>query len=123
MVRWCQPAFSAAVAAFVESLDIPDFEKAALCAPVPAPEVPRDWLVIWPETINNMGRWAQNERPTAWLKQCRLNTTAVYVRDVDLANPAKFALVEELRDKAIRAAAKLPELLASGADIARPATA
>ena len=80
MVRWCQPAFSAAVAAFVESLDISDSEKAALFTPVPAPDVPRDWLVIWLETIKNMSRWAQNERLTAWLKQCRLNTTAVYTK-------------------------------------------
>jgi hypothetical protein len=120
MVRWCQPAFSAAVAAFVESLSIPEFEKAALCAPVPAPQVPRDWLVIWLETIKNMSRWAQNERLTAWLKQCRLNTTAVYLRGVDLAQPAKLALLEELRDKAKLAAAKLPQLLASEADLAAP---
>ena len=123
MVRRCQPAFSAAVAAFVESLDIPESEKATLCTPVAAPEVPRDWLVIWLETIKNMSRWAQNERLTAWLKQCRLNTTAVYVRGVDLAQPAKFALVEQLRDKAKLAAAKLPQLLASGANFAaRPVT-
>jgi hypothetical protein len=123
MVRWCQPAFSAATVAFVESLDIPVLEKAALCTPVPAPEVPRDWLVIWLETIKNMSRWAQNERLGAWLKQCRLNTTTVYTRGVDLADPSKLALVEQLRDKAKLAAVKLPQLLASAADIAEPATA
>ena len=123
MVRWCQPAFSAAVAAFVESLDIPECEKAALCTPVPAPEVPGDWLMIWLETIKNMSRWAQNQRLSAWLKQCRLNTTAVYMRGVDLAQPAKLALVEQLRDKAKLAAAKLPQLLASGPDSAGPAAA
>ena len=123
MVRWCQPAFSAAVAAFVESLDIPKSEKATLCTPVPAPEVPRDWLVIWLETIKNMSRWARNERLSAWLKQCRLNTTAVYLRGVDLAQPANLALVEQLRDKTKLAAAKLPELLASDADITQPAMA
>jgi hypothetical protein len=40
----------------------------------------------------------------------------------DLAQ-TKLALLEELRDKAMRAAAKLPQLLASGPDIAGPATA
>ena len=58
MVRTCQPVFSAAVIAYVESHVADPAEKNSICTVVPSPEVPIDWLRMWavnlrmlPETL------------------------------------------------------------------------
>ena len=80
MVRWCQPTFSAALIAYVESHYSDAAEMNALCAVVPSPEQPIDWLRMWSATLTNMARWHQQPTLQAWLMQCRLNAAAVMMR-------------------------------------------
>lgn len=118
MLRTCQPLFSAALIAWVESHVADAAEQNALCTPVPSPERPADWLRMWAATLRNVGRWRQNAALGAWLAQCRLNMNAVYLRDVAADDHARLALVQESGVKAGEAAARLPALLAQ----VRPST-
>jgi len=113
MVRLCQPLFSAAVIAYVESHVADLTAKNALCVPVPSPEYPVDWLRMWAVTIANAARWRQHESLNAWLSQCRLNSLTAAMHGVKPDDAAKFALLRENGIKAAAALARMPELLAT----------
>jgi hypothetical protein len=115
MVRWCQPAFSAALIAYVESHYSDAAEMNALCAVVPSPEQPIDWLRMWSATFTNMARWRQQPALQAWLMQCRLNSGAVMMRGVAPDDEARMALVKASGAKSGPAAARLQALLAQAA--------
>lgn len=112
MVRFCQPLLSAALIAFVESHVQDEAERNALCAVVPSPEVPRDWMRMWAATLTNAARWRQHPALNAWLTKCRLNSQAVMARGVSPEDSARMALLRETGVKAGEAAARLPALLA-----------
>lgn len=111
MVRFCQPLFSAALIAYVES-HVADFgEKNALCAITPSPERPEDWLRMWAATLANAARWRRNPGLDTWLSRCRLNNFTAFMRGVQPDDTPKFALLHELSAKAAIAAAKIPSLM------------
>lgn len=112
MVRFCQPLFSAAVIAFVESHVEDDAARNAMCAVVPSPEVPRDWICMWAASLANAARWRQHPALNAWLMKCRLNGQAVMARGVSPDDSTRMSLLRETGVKAGEAAARLPALLA-----------
>jgi len=112
MVRFCQPLFSAALVAFVESHVADDSQRNALCTVVPSPEVPRDWMRMWAVTLANTARWREHPALNAWLKGCRLNGQAVMARGVAPEDGARVALLRQTGLMAAEAAARLPTLLA-----------
>ena len=112
MVRWCQPILSAALIAFVESHVEGDDARNELCAVVPSPEVPRDWLRMWAVSLRNASRWRQHPALNARLTKCRLNGQAVMARGVAPDDAARMALLQETGAQAGRAAERLPALLA-----------
>ena len=112
-VRTCQPLFSAAVIAYVESHVTDAAEKNALCQVVPSPEQPIDWLRMWLATLANGARWRQHAGLNAWLTTCRLNGIAVMARGVLPGDSARIAMLQQMGAKAGPAAAKLQVLLAS----------
>jgi hypothetical protein len=112
-VRTCQPLFSAAVIAYVESHVTDLAEKNALCQVVPSPQQPMDWLRMWLASLANGARWRQHAGLNAWLTKCRLNGIAVMSRDVHPDDTARMALLKEMGAKSGQAAAKLQALLAS----------
>jgi hypothetical protein len=115
MVRTCQPLFSAALIAYVESHLASTAEKNALCAVVPSPEKPIDWLRMWLASLANGARWRQHAGLTAWLNSCRLNAFAVFMRGVKPDDTEKIAMVQEVGAKSAPAAAKLSVLLTATA--------
>jgi hypothetical protein len=115
MVRTCQPVFSAAVIAYVESHVAELAEQNSICAVVPSPEAPIDWLRMWAVNLRNMGRWRQHAGLSAWLLQCRLNGIAVFLRGVAPDDPTRVALLQQLGTSSAAAAARLPALLAAAA--------
>lgn len=112
MVRWCQPLFSAALIAFVESHFDNAADKNALCLLCPSPETPSDWLRMWQVTLANSARWQQNPKLRAWLPSCRLDFYASVLRGVDKGDSAKFERLKAGGAKAKAAAERLPALLA-----------
>jgi hypothetical protein len=113
MVRFCQPLFSAALIAYVESHETGLTAKNALCTPVPSPERPADWLLMWAATLANTARWRANPGLRAWLAQCRLNNMTAVLRGVKPDDSAKLALLQESGAKAGLAATKLPALISA----------
>jgi hypothetical protein len=113
MVRFCQPLFSAALVAYVESHFADLAEKNALCAPVPSPELPIDWLRMWSASLANATRWRANDGLRSWLSQCRLNNLNTMMRGMKPDDAAKLELLKESGAKATIAAARIPALLAA----------
>ena len=111
-MRTCQPLFSAAVIAYVESHITDPAEKTALCQAVPVPQQPIDWLRMWLASLANGARWRQHAGLNAWLMKCRLNGIAVMSRDVRPDDTARMALLQEMGAKSRPAAAQLQALLA-----------
>ena len=72
-VRTCQPVFSAALIAHVESAYTDDDTKNSLCLPIPNPEVPLDWLRMMLTYNCNQLRWFDEPDMMAWLDAARLN--------------------------------------------------
>lgn len=112
MIRFCQPTFSAALIGFVEST-VPDVaEQNALCAPVPMPMVPTDWLGMWQVTIANRLAWAQHAGVSAWLAATRLDSLSLMARTIRPDEPHKVAMIQQLRAGLMAAHVKLPTLMA-----------
>jgi hypothetical protein len=72
-VRTCQPVFSAALIAHVETAYVDDDTKNSLCQPIPNPEVPLDWLRMMLTYNGNQTRWFDEPGMMAWLDSARLN--------------------------------------------------
>ncbi|MEJ8845504.1 hypothetical protein [Variovorax rhizosphaerae] len=113
MVRSCLPAFSSSLIAFVESLDTDDAEKNALCAIIPPPSVPVDWLRMMAVAMANGQRWAKHPAVSEWMGRARLNTLGNMVRGVDESDADRQALLRRYRAATRQAAARLPELLSA----------
>ncbi len=112
MVRTCQPTFSAALIAYVEAHVEEAAYQNALCAVVPSPEHPIDWLRMWAVTLANGARWRQHAGLNAWVSTCRLNAQAVFARGVTANDAARLELLKAVGTRAAAAASKLPALLA-----------
>lgn len=112
MVRFCQPLFSAALIAFVESHVEGNDARNALCAAVPSPERPHDWMRMWAVSLLNASRWREHPALRAWLATCRLNSQAVQVRDVLPDDRLRMALLKQAGSQAGLAAQRLPALMA-----------
>jgi hypothetical protein len=72
-VRTCQPVFSAALIGHVEAVYTDDDTRNSLCAPIPNPEVPLDWLRMMHTYNENQIRWFDEPEMMAWLDSARLN--------------------------------------------------
>lgn len=113
MVRTCQPTFSGAVVAYVESHFSDRAEQNALCAVVPSPEYPLDWLRMWLVTLANLGRWNKNSAMQAWLTRCRLNGAAAMMRGVAPDDEVRMGLAKANGPKGAAAVPHLQALIAS----------
>ncbi len=72
-VRTCQPVFSAALIAHVESAYTDADTKNSLCRPIPNPEIPLDWLRMMLTYNRNQLQWFDEPDMMAWLDTARLN--------------------------------------------------
>jgi hypothetical protein len=104
--------FSAALVAFVETLDIDDAEKNRLCQVVPLPERPIDWLRMQAVVMMNQYQWSRVDALKQWLEAARLDGFAGRLRAAGKTDPAIQALGQRFKAAAFPAAAKLQALLA-----------
>lgn len=75
-VRTCQPAFSAALTAHVEAMDVADAIRNDYLRPVPHPTNPIDWLTMSLAFNQNQLRWFDDPDLMGWLNRCRLNAVS-----------------------------------------------
>lgn len=113
-VRRCQPAFSAAFVAHLEAA-LPDDDdlKNGLCAPIPAPREPLDWLRMHLAQAKNRAAWAQVAGLDDWVGGSRLDGyTAMTAQVMRHPTPDQLALFQRFRGAVPAGLARLGELLA-----------
>lgn len=108
-VRTCQPAFSAAVTARVEAMDVDDDVKNDYLWPVPHPTNPIDWATMTVAFNHNQLRWFDDPDLMGWLNRARLNAVSHMQSGDDDAAAGAAAVAPRLR----AANEKLAELLNS----------
>ncbi|WP_458372757.1 NAD(P)/FAD-dependent oxidoreductase [Pseudomonas laurylsulfatiphila] len=111
MVSSCQPVFSAALIAYVESHLVDQAQMNGLCMMVPPPHVPTDWIRIWAVYLGNQLRWGEHEGLARWIRQSRLFFMTAVVRGLTETDTEKLAQLHRLSVSRQQALASLPRLL------------
>ena len=109
-VRTCQPVFSAALIGHVEAVYTDDDTRNALCAPIPNPEVPLDWLRMMHTYNENQIRWFDEPEMMAWLDSARLNILSHSTATV--SPRAREKIIGVMRSQLRKTNDKLESLLA-----------
>jgi len=112
MLRTCQPVYSAAVIAYVESHVDDPVEKNAMCRVVPSPQLPTDWIRMWAVSLGNRQRWGKHEGLMQWLGRTRLDNLSAMLA-VKQTDTAKQAALQRYRECVRPAVEKMPQLLAA----------
>jgi hypothetical protein len=111
MIRIPQPAFSAALVAYVEANYEDDATKNGLCGPVPLPRT----LELYPGAVlgNMMNQlaWSRDPGLRDWIRESRLDGFGKVIAGVDPADEARVAILRKLRSFAMPAAANLTKLI------------
>ena len=110
IVRLPQPAFSAALTAYVEAHFEGDKEKNRLCGSVPFPhtldDYPRALLVnMW-----NQFQWGQDKALRQWIRESRLDGFGKLMVGIPAEDTAKHAILARFKEQAMAAMANLPRL-------------
>ena len=113
MVRLAQPAFSAALIAYVEAHYGNDNEKNRLCATVPFPQTLDDSARATLVNMGNQFQWSQDKTLRQWIRNSRLDGFGKLMSGIDPQDSEKTATVDRLRKNAMAAMANLPKLIAS----------
>ncbi len=113
MVRLPQPAFSAALTAWVEARDSSDEDKNRLCGTVPFPHTLADYPRAMLATMRNQAQWGQDKELRKWVRESRLDGFGKLMSGVDPQDTAKLATMARLKEQAAAAMANLPGLMAA----------
>lgn len=105
-VRACQPTFSAAFLAFLESTGRNEKEKNALTVPVNYPIDAEDWVRQKFISGQNQFAWIRDPEISAWLKTCRLDGFTASKRPTELSE-AQEKLAQRYKDSVFPMAMKL----------------
>ncbi len=113
LVRLPQPAFSAALVAYVEAHYGDDASRNRLCATVPFPHTLDDYPRAMAVNMRNQFEWSQDKVLRQWVRDSRLDGFGKLMTGVDPQDADKQAILQQLRDGARAAMGNLPTLLAS----------
>jgi hypothetical protein len=109
-IRSCQPAFSAALAGYVEAARDDDPEKNRLCPPNPYPDTAADWISTTRISLRAQDLWLREPDLAKWLDRSRLNA-ASGVRD-HLTEPRMQSALDRMFANNEQAITNLDALLA-----------
>lgn len=111
MIRIPQPAFSAALAAYVEANYEDDATKNGLCGSIPLPRT----LPMYPRAVlgnmMNQMAWGQDPKLREWIRESRLDGFGKVIASVDPNDQDKMAVLKKFRKFAMPAAANLTKLI------------
>jgi hypothetical protein len=111
MIRLPQPAFSAALTAYVEANYEDDTTKNGLCGSIPLPRT----LDLYPRAVlgNMMNQlaWSQDPKLRDWIRESRLDGFGKVIAAVDPTDMKKVAILKKFRSLAMPAAANLTKLI------------
>jgi hypothetical protein len=112
MVRMPQPAFSAALIAWVEAHVDGEAAQNALTRAVPLPDTIQEFARAELVNIGNEGKWSANPAMRAWIDNCRLDSMGKEIRRVTPADTDKMAILMQIGPATMAAAANLQRLMA-----------
>ncbi len=111
MIRLPQPAFSAALTAYVEANYEDDTTKNGLCGSIPLPRT----LDLYPRAVlgNMMNQlaWSQDPKLREWIRESRLDGFGKVIAAVDPTDMEKVAILKKFRSFSMPAAANLTKLI------------
>ncbi|WP_085338661.1 NAD(P)-binding protein [Aquidulcibacter paucihalophilus] len=111
MIRIPQPAFSAALAAYVEANYEDDATKNGLCGSVPLPRT----LDMYPRAVlgnmMNQMAWGQDPKLRDWIRESRLDGFGKVIAAISPEDSARMAVLKKFRKFAMPAAANLTKLI------------
>ncbi len=114
LVRVPQPAFSAALVAYVEAHYDDDATKNALCRTVPFPETLGHYPMCNIVNMMNQHAWGQDKELSRWIRDSRLDGFGKVIAAVTPDDHEKLALLGKFRSTAMAAMVNLQKLAAIG---------
>ena len=115
LVRLPQPAFSAALVAYVEAHYDSDQAKNRLCSVVPFPHRMQDYARAMAVNMWNQFQWSQDKTLRQWIRESRLDGFGKLMVGVDPQDTEKQAILARLKEQAGAAMANVQKLLAAEA--------
>jgi hypothetical protein len=115
LVRLPQPAFSAALVAYVEARYEGDVQKNRLCATVPFPHTMAGYARSVLVNMGNQFHWGQDKELRQWVCASRLDGFGKLMSGIDPQDTAKQDIMARFREQAVAAMANLPRLIAADA--------
>ncbi|MGY1671955.1 NAD(P)-binding protein [Geodermatophilus sp. SYSU D00710] len=113
MLRLPQPAFSAALTAWVEAHHEDEEHKNRLCGPVAFPHTLDDYAGAVLTTMWNQFHWSQDRELRRWIRGTRLDGFGKIVAAVDRDDEHRQAVLARYREQAVAAMGNLPTLAAA----------
>jgi hypothetical protein len=113
IVRLPQPAFSAALLAYVEAHYDSDEEKNRLCSSVPFPHTMDDYARAMSVHMWNQYQWGQDKTLRQWIRESRLDGFGKLMVGIDPQDTEKQAIMARLKEQAGAAMANIRKLLAT----------
>jgi len=113
MLRLPQPAFSAALTAYVEAHYDSDKDKARLCGTVPFPHTLAEYPRAMMASMWNQFQWGQDKVLRQWIRDSRLDGFGKLMTGIDPADTEKQAILARFKAQAMAAMANLPRLIAA----------
>lgn len=114
LVRVPQPAFSAALIAYVEAHYGDDAEKNRLCQPVPFTHNLSDYPRTNIANMTNQYNWMQDKALSRWIRDSRLDGFGKVLGAIERGDAAKMDVITKMRSFAFPAMANLQKLAAGG---------
>ena len=109
--RLPQPAFSAALVAYVEAHYEGDEDKNRLCGTVPFPHTLDDYPRAMLAHMRNQFQWGQDKELRQWIRASRLDGFGKLMTGIAPQDAEKQAIVVRLKEQAGAAMANLPKLI------------
>lgn len=113
MLRLPQPAFSAALTAYVEAHCDDEKERNRLCGTVPFPHTLADYPRAMMASMWNQFQWSQDKALRQWIRDSRLDGFGRLIASVDPQDAEKLAILARFKQQAAAAMANLPRLVAT----------
>jgi hypothetical protein len=113
LVRAPQPAFSAALVAFVEANYDDDAAKNRLCQTVPFPHAIDGYIPCNIANMMNQFQWMQDPKLGKWIRESRLDGFGKVIASVKPEDTAKQEILMKFRGNAMAAMGNLQKLLAN----------
>ncbi len=114
-LRAPQPAFSAALIAYVEARFETDEQKNRLCGSVPFPQTLEDYPGTMLASMRNQFQWGQDKGLREWIRGTRLDGFGKLMASAGRDDVEKQAVITRLKEHAPAAMANLARLVAGAA--------